>query len=402
MPKSKNSFWKSNWKIVVNVLTVLALVVLVYAIRHQIVDTFNNLAKVNVFVLALLLPLAALNYHAQANVYQSLFRLVGNPLKYKFVLGVALELNFVNHVFPSGGVSGISYFGLRMKGDSITGGKATVVQLLKLGLLFISFEFLLIGGLLLMALDGQASNLVVLASGVISTLLVVGTLAFMMIIGSERRIHVAMAATGQLLNRIIHFFRPSKPETIQMSRVEGVAMELHNNYKIIETNYRQLKSPLLWSFVANVTEVLSIYAVYVAFGAWDVNLGAIILAYAVANFAGLVSVLPGGVGIYEALMTGVLAAAGVSPALSLPVTVMFRVLSTIIQLPPGYILYHHSLKRMQAASAAADEAEEGRLQMAAHRARAARSEHDASFERDILSASGGHRRAHERPERRDE
>jgi hypothetical protein len=53
------------------------------------------------------------------------------------------------------------------------------------------------------------------------------------------------------------------------------------------------------------------------------------------------------VGIYEALMTGVLAAAGVKPALSLPVTVMFRVLSTLIQVPPGYILYHQTLKRME-------------------------------------------------------
>ena len=57
------------------------------------------------------------------------------------------------------------------------------------------------------------------------------------------------------------------------------------------------------------------------------------------------SVLPGGVGIYEALMTGVLAAAGIPAALSLPVTVMYRVINTIIQLPPGYILYHNNLHR---------------------------------------------------------
>jgi uncharacterized protein (TIRG00374 family) len=303
---------------------------------------------VNVLVLLLMLPLAGLNYHAQTNVYQSLFALVGNRLKYKYVLGVALELNFVNHVFPSGGVSGISYFGLRMKNNDITGGKATIVQLLKLFLLFVSFEFLLIAGLLIMALDGRANNLVVLASGSISTLLVVGTFAAVFIIGSERRIHATFTAVTLFLNRVIGGFRPDMPETIRTARIESIALELHNNYKIIEANFRELKRPFLWSFVANVTEILSIYVVYVAFGAW-VNLGAIILAYAVANFAGLISVLPGGVGIYEALMTGVLAAAGIPPALSLPVTVMFRVLSTLIQLPPGYILYHHTLKRLQGA-----------------------------------------------------
>jgi uncharacterized protein (TIRG00374 family) len=86
--------------------------------------------------------------------------------------------------------------------------------------------------------------------------------------------------------------------------------------------------------------------VYLAFGEW-VNIGAVILAYSVANFAGLVSVMPGGVGIYEAIMTGVLAAAGVPARLSLPVTVMYRVLSTLIQLPIGYYFYNKSLRRNQ-------------------------------------------------------
>jgi putative heme transporter len=346
MPKSKKAFLRRNWKLLVNLATMVAMGVLVYAIRHQIIDTFNNLSKINVWILALMVPIQLANYHAQTRVYQALFRLVGNPLRYGFVLKVALELNFVNHVFPSGGVSGISYFGIRMKNDEITGGKATVVQMMKLILLFVSFEVLLIFGLLVMAVVGRASNLVVLAAGSLSTLLVVGTVAFVLIIGSEKRIHVTFTAVSIFLNRVIHFFRPKQPETIDMERLEHVVQELHNNYKIIEQNYRQLKWPLFWSFMANLTELATVYVVYVAFGKW-VNVGAVILAYAVANFAGLVSVLPGGVGIYEALMTGVLAAAGIPAALSLPVTVMYRVVNTLIQVPPGWALYHRSLREMQ-------------------------------------------------------
>jgi uncharacterized membrane protein YbhN (UPF0104 family) len=54
-------------------------------------------------------------------------------------------------------------------------------------------------------------------------------------------------------------------------------------------------------------------------------------------------VLPGGVGIYEALMTGVLAAGGVPAALSLPVTVMYRVVNMSVQLPFGYFFYQRAL-----------------------------------------------------------
>ena len=60
--------------------------------------------------------------------------------------------------------------------------------------------------------------------------------------------------------------------------------------------------------------------------------------------AGLISVLPGGVGVYEGLMTAVLAAAGIPAAVSLPVTIMYRVINTVIQIPPGYYLYHRALR----------------------------------------------------------
>jgi uncharacterized protein (TIRG00374 family) len=79
-----------------------------------------------------------------------------------------------------------------------------------------------------------------------------------------------------------------------------------------------------------------------AFGQW-VNLGAVIIAYAVANFAGLVSVLPGGVGVYEGLMIAILAAGGVPAALSLPVIIAYRVLNTLLQVPLGGLFYYQRI-----------------------------------------------------------
>jgi uncharacterized protein (TIRG00374 family) len=343
---SETSFLKRRWKLILNIFTVVALVVLVYAVRHQLVDTVKNFSRVNVWVLLLLIPLEWLNYHAQAKLYQGLFNMVGNKLGYRFLFETSLELNFVNNVFPSGGVSGISYFGMRMRSDreKITGGRATLVHVVKLALLFLSFELLLIIGLLFVSIGGRASNFVVLVAGSLSTLLLVGTVAFVMIIGHERRIRATFTFVTVLLNRLIHLVRRNNPEAISMERARMTVDELHHNYKMIERRYRELKAPFWWAFVANVAEVGAVYVVYVAFGHW-VNPGSVIIAYSVANFAGLVSVLPGGVGIYEALMTGVLVATGVPAALSLPVTVMYRILNMLIQLPPGYVYYHRTLHR---------------------------------------------------------
>jgi uncharacterized protein (TIRG00374 family) len=341
---SEKAFLKRRWKLVVNILTVFALVGLVYAVRHQLYDTVGNFSKVHIWVLLLLLPVEWLNYHAQAKLYDGLFRMVGNKLKYSFLFDTSLELNFVNSVFPSGGVSGISYFAMRMRSEKekITGGRATLVQLVKLALLFVSFEILLIVGLLLIVIGGHVNSFVILIGSSVSTLLLVGTFAFVMIIGHERRIQATFSFMTQVLNRVIHIVRPNNPETINMERARNTVEELHQNYKLIEERYKELKGPFWWAFMANLAEVMAVYVVYIAFGHL-VNPGSVILAYAIANFAGLVSVLPGGVGIYEALMTGVLVATGVPAALSLPVTVMYRILNMLIQLPPGYFFYHRTL-----------------------------------------------------------
>jgi uncharacterized protein (TIRG00374 family) len=342
---SDKTWFGRRWKLVLNLVTLAALAILVYAIRGQLAATLRNLTHINGWALLLIIPVEALNYHAQAKLYQGLFGIVGNKLPYKFLYKTSLELNFVNHVFPSGGVTGISYFGVRLRdGEELTGGKATLVQIMKLGLTFLSFELLIVFGLFCLAVMGRVSNLTILVAASLSTLLVVGTAGFAYIVGSKHRINGFFTAVTKILNRLIQLVRPKHPETININRARRVFDDFHANYEEIKNNYRRLNRPFWYALLANATEVLAVYVVYIAFGHL-VNVGAVILAYAVANFAGLVSVLPGGVGIYEALMTAVLASTGIRPGISLPVTVMYRVVNTLIQIPPGYYFYHQNLSR---------------------------------------------------------
>ena len=58
-------------------------------------------------------------------------------------------------------------------------------------------------------------------------------------------------------------------------------------------------------------------------------------------------------------MTAVMASAGVAPGVSLPVTVMYRVVNTAVQVPPGYFLYQRSLRRKTAREQAKNEVDDG-------------------------------------------
>lgn len=331
-----------KWKLFLTIFTFVALGVMIFAIREQLGQVVDNLGKANTFALLLMIPMQVLNYHSQSGLYRSLLAILGEKIEYKKMIKIALELNFVNNVFPSGGVSSFSYFGLRMRKEGISGGKATLVQMMKFAMVFISFQILLFIGLFCLAIVGKTSNLTILVAASLGTFLLVGTLGVSFIISSEQRITSFFGYITRTINKLIHIVRPHYPETINVHKVEKMFIELHENYLILKSNYRELLKPLVYALGANATEILTIYSVYIAFGNY-VNIGAVIIAYAVANFAGIVSVLPGGVGIYEALMTGVLITAGVPASVSIPVTVMYRVLNMLIQLPAGYYFYHKTL-----------------------------------------------------------
>jgi len=331
-------------KLIISIVTLVAMVLLLFAIRDQITETYENLGRVDWRVLLLMPFLQFGNYHAYVQLYRTLLRQLGERIRYKSMYRVQLELNFVNNVFPSGGVSGISYFGIRMKDADVGAGKSTLVQVMKFVLVFISFQILLAVGLLFLAIGGETNNFLMLIAAVLSTLLLVGTVLLAYILGSKQRMNNFFTFLTRVINKAIHSVFRKKPEAIKVDKVKTLFAELHDSYMVIKKKPTDLLKPLAYALMANVTEIMTIYVVYVAFGEY-VNPGAVIIAYAVANFAGLISVLPGGVGVYEALMTAVLAAAGIPAALSLPVTVMYRILNAVIQLTPGYYFYHKNLHK---------------------------------------------------------
>ena len=329
-------------KLFITVFTLVVLVLITYGIRDQIGETFINLRRANPWPILLVLPLAMLYHYSQGKLYQTVFRILGDKFRTKSMMRLSLELNFVNNVFPSAGVSGFSYIGLRMKGEDVRAGKSAFVQVMRFTLLFISFQTLLGIGLLLLAIAGDANNFVIMVAASLVTLLFVGTALGLFVVSSRDRISGFFTGLTRILNRIIQVVRPKNPETINVSRVERLFVELHKSYRRVRNNLHSLKMPLVYALVSNIIEVASIYAVFVAFGS-VVNVGAVIIAYAVANFAGVISVLPGGVGVYEGLMTGVLVATGVPVAISLPVIVTFRIVSMAAQVPVGYYFYQKNL-----------------------------------------------------------
>ncbi|MDB5182264.1 MAG: hypothetical protein JWO47_48 [Candidatus Saccharibacteria bacterium] len=356
---------KKDIKFWINVFTIAALLLLVIISRSAIVAAFKKLGQLNASALLLMIPLQTLNYYSVARLYKDYFKSQGEDLKISTMLSITMELNFVNHVFPSGGVSGFSYLSLRLKQSGISTAKSTLAQIVRFALTFISFLALLFLGMLILALRRHTSPLTILVSSTIAFMTLFGTVVGTYIISDEDRIKAFTGWLPKALNKIIGIFRRGNRDTINIAKVESTMEDLHRDYMVLSQDWRNLKKPLLWALLVNVTDVLTIYAVYLAFGSF-VNPGALIIAYAVANFAGLVAILPGGVGIYEGLMTATLTSAGVDKALALSATVVYRVLNMLYALPLGYYLYHRAVKNSSNPVPRAVEVSEQRIEHKEH------------------------------------
>jgi len=337
-------------KLIINIVTLIALGVLLYVSWPQITNGLKEIGGARWEVIFLMIPMQLLNYYAVAELYRSYFKQSGDILGKWTMYKVALELNFVNHVFPSGGVAGFSYLSLRLRRHGIAVSRTTLAQAMRFGLTFISFLILLFIGLFFLSFgSGTSGGGVALYIGLsIAFITLFGTMVGIFIVSDVNRIKAFTAFLPKLANSVLTPFTKRK-NTINIAKIEHTFTDLHKDYAAISKDWRKLKVPFLWALVINATEIATAYLAYIALGQL-VNPGAVILAYAVASFAGLIAILPGGIGVYEALMTATLTSAGVPKALALSATLVYRIFTMIIFLPIGFIFYQMALRKGDAES----------------------------------------------------
>ncbi len=334
-----------KFKFWLNLFTALAILGLIIITRKQIGEAISKLDEINPIAILAMIPIQLMSYWCSAHRYRYILRSIDSDIKLSKMYRICLEMNFVNQVFPSGGLSGFSYLRHRLKQEAdVPSSKSALTQAMAYFLMFFGIISYLFVGMLLLALVGKSSRLTVLIASTIISGVIFGAIVVIYIVSDAQRVQSFTAFLPKLINSILRRFRKGRIDTIDISKVKRLFLHLHDDYKVVAENRSELAKPLLWTMGTLFFEMCTIYSVYVAFGSW-INPGALIIAYAVANIAGLISLLPGGVGVYESLMTAVLTSAGVPGGLAFSVTVVYRVLNMIYFLPIGYIFYHRALAK---------------------------------------------------------
>lgn len=332
-------------RMALSVVTLVFLALIVFLSRHELVKAWELLGRANVWLLLLLIPFQAIVYFAGGEMIFSYLRRKKQVRHISRMeqTRIALELNLVNHIFPSGGISGISYTTWRMYKLGVSPAQATFAQLLRFVTGFVSLVLLLIIAVVILALDGQVNRYIVAASFVLVLAIVVLTFSFVIILSSDDRMKKVASGLGQFVNGLVRrltFGRVGR--VLERDRVLIFFSDIHVNFQEMAVDKRSLVRPLAWGAVYAIFDIAMFMVAFWALGA-SVNPAILLVGYGVAGLAGFVAFTPGGAGVYELIMIFFLTMAGVSADLAIAGIVLTRAILLTGTIIFGYAFYQHAL-----------------------------------------------------------
>lgn len=330
---------------IISIVTLLLLALVVFAARHEIAHAWSLIEKLNLFILALLIPVQLVVYFAVGEMIFSYLRAKGDLKKVTpFALTrVALELNFVNHILPSGGISGISYMTWRLGKFEVPAARAAMAQAVRYVAGFSSYLTILLISVVFITLDSGINRFIILFSSVIACVIIFMILFGIYIISSATRMRSFAHGLTRFVNQLVAkvTFQRLK-HAVDASRVEKFFTDFHEDYIELKKDKRILIKPYLWGLLFNVMDITLFMVGFWALG-YTANPAAIAIAYGIASFAGFILITPGGAGGYEALMISFMTSAGTPGGIAIAGVLITRVILLLGTIITGYIFYQLTL-----------------------------------------------------------
>lgn len=331
----------------VSTVTIILLGVVIIVGWPEIVAAWNLLGQVNLWILAIMLPVQIFSYYATGGMIFSYLRAKGNlkDTSHWEMTRMALELNFVNHILPSGGAAGFSYLGWVLGRHGVKAGRATMAQIIRFFLTFVSFVMLLIIAVIVVAIDEGVSRFVLLISSGLVATAVFSALFLLYIIGNKERLHNFAGFLTKTTNKVIaKITRGKQKDIVKLKPVETFFADLHQDFDEIKSEKKLLFKPFVWSVFANLADVALLFIAFWSLGV-IVNPAMLLIGFGIASIVSAISITPGGAGVYEAIMIAFLASAGVEPHLAIAGTLLARVLLMLGTIVFGYVFYQLTIVR---------------------------------------------------------
>lgn len=335
-----------SFRKVISIGTTILLLVIIYLSRHEIAEAWSLLGQVNLLILSLLIPVQIFSFYSAAEIGFSYLRAKQSigEIRRRTLTRLALEMNFVNHILPSAGVSGISYMSWRLSGFGLSAGKATMSQVVRFVMGFIAFAALLIPSVIIITIDGSINRWIILGSSAFVFAMIGLTAGSIFILSSPRRMHKFAAFITHVSNSFMKKFFPRSTSRLKLKKVEEFFDDMHDDFLVLKRDRQILVKPFWWAIAFTISDVMLFWVTFLALGEM-VNPAAILVAYGLAVVVAVIALTPGGAGVLETIMVTVLALSGVAPSVAVAGVLLTRVITLLGTVAFGYFFYQNALKK---------------------------------------------------------
>ncbi len=337
---------KRGARFYISIVTFILIAIVIWNTRSEMAQAFQLMTKANIWVLLLIIPVQFFSYLASAEIFLTYLRGRGQ-LKDVSTVGstsMALEFNFVNHVFPTAGVSGASYMIWRLGKLGVPAGQAMMSQIINWISLGSTFIIMMIISLIITTAENKAANWLIMATTIAAVALVLVLIFGSFLIGSRERLMSFGKWLARHINNFGHKVLKRKKPPMRMQAVEDFVNDFFDDFQAIKQDKALLKGPIVWGFISNLLDVMLIAIAFWSLG-YPIDLALLLIGFGAASVGAFAMATPGGVGAYEAVMIGVLVAGGAPTEMASAGTILSRVILIIGTIVVGAVAYHRTMTK---------------------------------------------------------
>jgi len=291
-----------------------------------------------------------LSYHFWSLNYRELLLVKGRTVPSHELFPMVIVVQFINQALPSANISGQAFFiyYMRRYGMAVTEGIGRAI--LEMATLYMAFGVFFIVAIITMAEQGmfhRHPRLLILV-GAFAAIAVLFISIFLTLQRKREskplewiteKLHLLFEKTG--FDRIVSHERLDR----HSGHVSLVVSQFKANLNIPELRRggRHFLYAWLWQGMYLFMNVLTFYIAARALGL-QIPFAAAFVTFTLTKFVSMLAFIPGGIGIFEVLMTLILVAYGFSAGSALGVTLLARIFTFWLPLPIGWWLYNRLTK----------------------------------------------------------
>lgn len=274
--------------------------------------------------LAVAAALQAATYLAQGEIWRSVTRAAGMPLSVGLAYRLSVVKLLVDQALPSFGLSGAVVVAGALQRRGIGEDVTTAGMVVNASAYLMAYIAALGVGLAVLAAEGRASAPVLIAGGLFVLAAAGVSTAALRLSGTQAHRLKGRAHVPVWLNRMLYLLARAKPALVRNPRLIGSAA-------MLQLAIVALDALTLWALIRS----LGVSA----------PPGAVFTSFMISTVLRTVSIVPAGLGAFEAASIFTLHGAGIEVPVALAATLLFRGFSFWLPMLPGVWLARRLLRQ---------------------------------------------------------